>query len=288
MCRMFGVIGKSFPKNDDLINAIISSWIKSAEDDPMLNILHPALTNILPGHPHGWGLLTWSQNTFNGTDLNYKRTIQPLGRTHETQVQQWLQTNLSSAVLHFIGGHTRRASPSMPISLIQIHPFVLDLDPFFSSMFFMHNGTTDKEALNTLLQKPFSSSALYRYSDTQIMALAFKEHLVTNESPLNLSFILDFVSKVINSHQMLNWSGLQLILGIVTPSSKELSKIWYVSCVNPAYHTDPEALLNYFQLYLGQKNSQYFFCSSTIQHYFEKSFPSEINWQIIPNFQIGQ
>ncbi|MFX0062080.1 MAG: hypothetical protein ACFFC7_07815, partial [Candidatus Hermodarchaeota archaeon] len=82
--------------------------------------------------------------------------------------------------------------------------------------------------------------------------------------------------------------------GTLPSSTEELPKIWYVSCVNPLYRPDPicreefQFSFDYYKLYLGQDDSQYIFCSSTIKHYFEKGPYDKIMWQELPNFQIGE
>ncbi|MFX0063112.1 MAG: hypothetical protein ACFFC7_13120, partial [Candidatus Hermodarchaeota archaeon] len=213
MCRIFGIFGKSFAKkgNSTISTGIISSWIESAVNDPILLNMCPQM--IPPqGHPHGWGVITWSQDASATTNFNLKRTNQPLERSYELQIRQWLEQNLSSSVFHFVGGHTRRASVNMPLNSLQVHPFVLDLRPLSSSLFIMHNGTADKIPLNSLLEKPFSFSALQAYSDSQIMALLLKEHFLNAESAPTQSIIHDFISKIVESHQEPNWSALQLIL----------------------------------------------------------------------------
>ncbi|MFX1535522.1 MAG: hypothetical protein ACFFDI_14950 [Promethearchaeota archaeon] len=295
MCRIFGILGKSFAKkgNSTISTGIISSWIESAVNDPILLDMCPQM--VPPqGHPHGWGVITWSQDDSTTTNFSLKRSNQPLERSYEFQIQEWLKNNLSFSVLHFIGGHTRRASINMPLNSLQVHPFVLDLRPLSSSLFIMHNGTADKISLNSLLEKPYSFSALQEYSDSQIMALLFKEHLLSSESAPTQSIIHDFISKIVESHQEPNWSALQLILGTLPSATEELPKIWYVSCVNPLYRPDPicreefQFSFDYYKLYLSQDDSQYIFCSSTIKHYFEKGSYDKIMWQELPNFQIGE
>ncbi|MFX1253488.1 MAG: hypothetical protein ACFFCZ_17900 [Promethearchaeota archaeon] len=296
MCRIFGIVGNSFMKKDNLVipAGIISSWIESAVNDPILLDMCPQM--IPPqGHPHGWGVITWSQDASTTTNFNLKRTNQPLVRSYESQIQQWVENAISSSILHFIGGHTRRASPNMPLHSLQVHPFVLDLHPLSSSLFLMHNGTADKISLNSLLEKPFSFSALQVYSDSQIMALLLKEHLLSVESAPTQGVIYDFMSKIVESHQEPNWSALQLILGTLPLATEELPKIWYVSCVNPLHRPDPllcrdefKFSFDYYKMYLGRVDSQYIFCSSTIKHYFEKGSYDKIKWQELPNFQIGE
>lgn len=117
MCRLLGIYG-----NIHFWKEIFLEFQNQAED----GIVPP---NLPPGHKDGWGI----------TSSNLEKTAMiPIERQLGSANQSPLYTERVDSFEnqpHTVLGHLRKASPQIPISLPNVHPF------FLEEWAFIHNGT---------------------------------------------------------------------------------------------------------------------------------------------------
>ena len=119
MCRLLGIYGTG-----DGWREIVTAFSRQAETG---NI--PPVENIKPGHKDGWGMTV--SNSRQSAMVPY---VRQLGSAHRSAgVQQALDSlpNQPNILLC----HLRKASPTVPITLSNAHPFL------HNGWAFIHNGT---------------------------------------------------------------------------------------------------------------------------------------------------
>ncbi len=301
LCRMFALVGskeesqKNYEEKMSLIKDILTSWGMAAENDPLLQKVCPKKWNVPPAHKHGWGVLVWTKSFKNCIHINYKRSEDPLKLKNIEGITENIAFQLQYAEQYVIIGHARLASPNTPLSIDQVHPFLLELEAFETVFFLQHNGTINKQALNRLLTKPYDNETLEQRSDTQLLT-EYMKGILQEEEPTRET-LLTALKKVIEEHitRNLYWSGMQLILGILPLNLNSVPKVWYFSCANPDYEPqnslcpkDFDLLWGYLELFYGKSTTTHIIASSTVKHYFESIGSENITWKNIVNMKMGE
>ncbi|PWI47292.1 hypothetical protein CEE45_12415 [Candidatus Heimdallarchaeota archaeon B3_Heim] len=157
MCRLLGIYGP------------VKSWREILSDFQELSEKGkiPNIPNVLPGHKDGWGMAC-SKHDGSGMDLVGKY----LGSAREAPEYREKVHNFQSQPHTFLC-HLRKASPSIPISLPNCHPFLS------AGWAFIHNGTVYKaENLENASRFQMTSDN----SDSEFLFHYLLRHILEEES----------------------------------------------------------------------------------------------------------
>ncbi len=119
MCRLLGIYGPG-----DRWREIVTAFSRQAETG---NI--PPVENIKPGHKDGWGMTV--SNSRQTAMVPY---VRQLGSAHQSPGLQQALESLPDQQ-NILLCHLRKASPTVPITLANAHPFV------HNGWAIIHNGT---------------------------------------------------------------------------------------------------------------------------------------------------
>ncbi len=119
MCRMLGMYGEV-----DNWKEIVLSFSRQAETGKI-----PPKKGMLPGHKDGWGMAASDSGNQSMTIL----TRHPGSAADSKQFEQTLANLKKQPMIFFC--HLRKASPGIPVTPENIHPFSAD------GFGFIHNGT---------------------------------------------------------------------------------------------------------------------------------------------------
>ena len=264
-------------RNDSSSNIIeharpfVSSWIKSSEDDYNFPI-YPTIKK----HDDGWGSFQYFLTEDQREHIQLQRKPTPIFKDDYT-----LSIDTNDPQHYILLNHSRKASPSMPISLDQNHPFVSES----GNLVLIHNGTTNKDVLNTFLKEPLTD--LDNISDTQVLFMILKEKFDNdNNFPLSENYTIwkKLVDDIKDKHaeQQVHYS-LNLIL-LVKEQSTDSFNVFYSSIYS---RLNFDKYLNLYEF----KNTNYtVICSSTIKEYYEKEFADNLKTytvRLLPNGAVG-
>ncbi len=178
MCRLLGIYGSVNPWQK-----ILSDFQELSEKGKI-----PSIPNVLPGHKDGWGMAC-SKHDDSGMVLVGKY----LGSAREApEYKEKVQSFQSQP--HTFLCHLRKASPSIPISLPNSHPFL------FAGWAFVHNGTVykaeklEKASIFQMTSDNSDSEFLFHYLLTHILKEESIEHRIERLIESLLKFDLKFSS----------------------------------------------------------------------------------------------
>jgi len=119
MCRLLGIYGQV-----DFWKEVLTEFRKQAEFGNL-----PPIEGLRPGHKDGWGMATSNDDMTSMVEV-----IRQLGSAYESP--NYLDTiNSTKSQPHVFLCHLRKASPNVPISRPNVHPFIS------KGWAFIHNGT---------------------------------------------------------------------------------------------------------------------------------------------------
>ncbi|MGD2099231.1 MAG: class II glutamine amidotransferase [Desulfobacterales bacterium] len=119
MCRLLGIYGQV-----DFWKDVVFEFRKLAETGKI-----PPIEDLTPGHKDGWGMAG-----SNAQKTAMVEIVRQSGSAYESKKYQEVVHSIKNP-LHIFLCHLRKASPNIPISLANVHPFILD------GWAFIHNGT---------------------------------------------------------------------------------------------------------------------------------------------------
>ena len=119
MCRLFGIYGKV-----DFWKDIVFEFRKQAEIGKI-----PPIEDLTPGHKDGWGMAGSNDQKTAMVEI-----IRQLGSAYESKKFREVVYSIRNPS-HIFLCHLRKASPNIPTSLANVHPFITD------GWAFIHNGT---------------------------------------------------------------------------------------------------------------------------------------------------
>jgi predicted glutamine amidotransferase len=119
MCRLLGIYGQV-----DFWKEVVIEFRKQAE---VGNI--PPIENLKPGHKDGWGMAAPNDDMTSMVEV-----IRQLGSANESPNYLDILNSIESQP-HIFLCHLRKASPNVPISYPNVHPFIS------KGWAFIHNGT---------------------------------------------------------------------------------------------------------------------------------------------------
>jgi predicted glutamine amidotransferase len=254
--------------------AILDCWIESTNNDPNLFEFQN-----LNKHDDGWGMWQYIyyklggkiseefklQKNSNPAFLEKPRISFPIGEFKK----------------YFLLLHARKASPNMPISLNQNHPFANES----GNLILIHNGTLNKDLLLSLLNNKPSITA--NNSDTQLFFQFLKQKF--EELPVfdDLSLFLkweDILSSVKNLHQQNSFNFSMNLLFLVKNPENNNFFLLYSSLYSNLKGK------SYFDFFHLSNQTQNLICSSTIKENFERKYPElfeTFEVKLLPNNTIG-
>lgn len=253
------------------VNPLVQSWEKATSNDQ--NFFNYVKVNQ---HDDGWGSYQYYINNANNEHFSIQKSSIPA--FNEKQFVNISEENFNNYILL---RHARKASPSMPITLSQNHPFVNET----GTIVLAHNGTLDKEVLRNLLQEKLTT--IDNLSDTQILNLLLKERFGTETTADTINLFetwkeLLFQIKQQHKEKNLNYS-MNFIFILKNTTTKNFYVFYSTVYSNPASK-------EYLNFYFGKSNNNFLISSSTIIDYFNKDSHQQaksLNLAILPNNTVG-
>lgn len=119
MCRLLAIYGKV-----DFWKDVVFEFRKLAEFGQI-----PPIEDLPPGHKDGWGIARSNDNQTAMVEITRQS-----GSACESEKYRDILDSIKNPA-HIFLCHLRKASPNVPISLANVHPFILN------GWAFIHNGT---------------------------------------------------------------------------------------------------------------------------------------------------
>ncbi len=291
MCRLLGIWSSVSDQltAQKLYEDWLTSWRKSAQNDPHLKIVVPQEYLSLPGaleHNHGWGVVAMGAGLqeskgldFEVKNLSFYKTLTSLSETPHVEMVQVVNTpSFLSAPQQVLLAHVRKASPSMPVTHEQVHPMLILKDSANSDYLFLaHNGGVNKTIINNMLEPGYklSEEQFNTVSDTQLLSVLVKQELDRQASRDDLfnTLWVPLIRRIRKEHeeQDKNYSMMIYLL------HRNQSKLEY-TIIND-YRDTISYKQPYYQLYLVRKENAVVVCSSTVKEYYEQDYGLE-GWEV--------
>ena len=263
-----------------MVDPLLQNWKKSAENDQYLYKLVK-----LNQHDDGWGSFNYYQNEHGKEHFSVQKSSEPSFKENHS-----LSVNKKSISNYILLNHARKASPKMPITLNQNHPFVNDQ----GTTILAHNGTLDKKILSDFLNES-NKLDMDNLSDTQILNIILKEKF-GEETIIDYKTLFkewkELIQQIKTKHneQQIDYS-MNLIF-LVKNSQSNTFYMFYSTVYSTASKTtySPIDIKNALDFYSGVSNNNIVLASSTIIVNFKKEFPDKYknwNFQILSNNTVG-
>ena len=277
MCRMFLYATNGSHSSSDVhsqVDPLLQSWQMASSNDQNLFNLYK-----VNQHDDGWGSY---QYFVTGSEKNEHFSVQKSTTPVFEEKPVLNISNHNDVTNYILLNHARKASPQMPITLSQNHPYVNEP----GTTILAHNGTLNKEILVSLLKEKISTSD--NLSDTQILNLILEEKFGSetdsSEPKLLFSIWKRLVSQIKELHKEKDENYSMNFIFLLKNISTNNFYVFYSTV-----YSNPESK-EYLKFYLGKHKTDFLLSSSTIIDYFMKDFQEcakSWNIELLPNNTIG-
>ena len=274
MCRFFIYCSNDFNTASNIladVKPFVNCWENATKDDQ--NFFQYLKVNQ---HDDGWGSFQYYNSENNKEHFSVHKSSEPAFKDKHSYT-----INSNTIKNYILLNHARKASPSMPITLNQNHPYVNES----GTLILAHNGTLNKDILLSLLNnKPTSIEDL---SDTEILNLLLKEKFDKN-SEIDCKILLRdwkiLISEIKEIHIQKNISYSMNLIFLLKNTSTNSFYVFYSSVYANI------AGKKYLDFYTGNYDNKFLISSSTIIDFYNKDYSGNAkkwNLKVLPNNSIG-
>ena len=275
MCRFFLFYsnGTNFaPDVVSTVDPVLQSWKQATSNDKYLYELVK-----INQHDDGWGSFNYYLCEQGKEHFSVQKSSEPAFKEdHSLTVNKKMTSNF------ILLNHARKASPKMPITLNQNHPFVNEQ----GTSILAHNGTLDKNILSEFLNN-CQALDMDNLSDTQVLNVILKEkfgEITTTDYKILFQAWKELIEQIKTKHKE---KGINYSMNLIFLLKNSQTNNFYMFYTT-AYSNS--ASKNYLDFYCGVSNNNIVLSSSTIIDKYMKDFPDQYkqwNFQVLPNNTVG-